>query len=208
MTSPSEKNKEITRLETTNDRLKIENEALHGYLAMIKELVWAGHKIVTSKNLLYALNQLLYKVMATVNAHDSSISRLDETGDELVFILVHGELGQQLPEFRIKSDTGIAGWVVKNGKSIIVNNPREDERFSQIVDTEFSFFTQSIVSVPIINKGKVAGVIQFLNKRGADFSEADVALLLVLAQVAAIVFKEIKSRPQPEENLGEGLFYP
>jgi sigma-B regulation protein RsbU (phosphoserine phosphatase) len=191
---------ETTHLEERRQALEQENQTLHRYLKMIKELYWASQEIAFKRNLLYALNQLLYKVMVVVGAKDASLSRFDEAAGELVFILVHGELGHRLPDYRLKSNIGIAGWVVSNRKSIIVNNPQEDPRFSKIIDEEFGFFTSSIVSVPIMNQGQLMGVIQLLNKPGNEFTEADVALLLSLGQVTALVFEEMKSRPEAGEE--------
>jgi len=184
-------------------QLKQENDRLHRYLSTVKELYWATQTISAEENLLYALNQLLYKVMTVVGAKDGSVSRLNPDTGELVFLLVHGELGRQLPDFRIKSNIGIAGWVVSNQQPIIVNNPREDPRFSEIVDKEFGFFTNCIASAPVMRRGHVKGVTQLLNKRGNDFIEEDVVLLLILGQVAAIVFEELERRHgdgEPEEE--------
>ncbi|MBN1992140.1 MAG: GAF domain-containing protein [Anaerolineae bacterium] len=190
---------EVVQLKEAYHALEQENQVLHRYLDTVQELYWAGQEIASAENLLYELNQLLYKVMSVVGAKDGSISRMDEGSDELVFALVHGELGQQLPDYRIKSDAGIAGWVVRNRRPIIVNEPRQDPRFSQIVDKEFGFFTKSIVSAPMMRLGRLLGVVQLLNKRDdGQFNQADVVLLLVLGQVAAIVFEEMKARRKSE----------
>jgi len=170
---------------------------LHSYLDMVKQLYWACQEITSAENLLYELNQLLIKVMEVVEAKDGSISRLNKQAGELVFVLVHGELGRQLPEYRLKSDVGIAGWVVQNRQPIFVNNPRQDPRFSQIVDKEFGFFTKSIVSAPVMLQGEVRGVVQLLNKRHSEFTEADVVVSLILGHVSAMVFDEIQSRLAP-----------
>jgi GAF domain-containing protein len=192
-------------LQQENVRLKEENEALYRYFDTVKDLYWASQQIASEENLLYALNQLLYKVMTVISAKDASLTRLDEETGELVFMLVHGDLAQQLPGHRIKSDVGIVGWVVSNHKPIIVNDPRQDSRFSQTVDEDFGFFTRSIVSVPIMNRGKLIGVIQLLNKRGNQFNEADVALLLIFCQVTVIVLEEIQLRIESGE-IQEGEF--
>jgi signal transduction protein with GAF and PtsI domain len=180
--------------------LEQENQTLHSYLEMVKELYWAGQTIASADNLLYELNQLLYKVMGVMEAKDGSICRLDEEANELIFMLVHGDLGRQLPDYRLKADTGIAGWVVSNQKPIIVNDPRQDKRFSRIVDTEFGFFTKSIISAPIMRRGNLKGVIQLLNKRGNEFNEDDIALLLILGHVSAIVFEEMGPPPSVQDT--------
>lgn len=167
---------------------------LQNYLKTVQELYWASQDIASADNLLYELNRLLFKVMSAVKAKDGSICRLDEQAGELVFMLVHGELGRQLPDYRIKSDTGIAGSVVSTHESVIVNDPRQDERFSQVVDTEFGFFTKSLASAPIMWQGKCKGVVQLLNKAGNSFNDEDIVLMLILGQVAAIVFEALETR--------------
>ncbi|MBN1221383.1 MAG: GAF domain-containing protein [Anaerolineae bacterium] len=192
---------------TSAQALKQENKTLRNYLNTVRELYWASQEITSADNLLYELNQLLYKVMAVVGAKDGSICRLDKQSGELVFMLVHGELGRQLPDYRIKSNTGIAGWVVENRQPIIVNEPRQDSRFSEIVDSEFGFFTRSIVSAPIMRRGSLKGVVQLLNKRGSEFNEADTVLLLILGQVSAIVFEEIEARSGLKKGEEEDPIY-
>ncbi len=183
------------------------NQALYRYLDAVKALYWASQQVTSQENLPYALNQLLYKTMTVIGASDGSLSRLDQNTNELVFILAHGELSRQLPGYRINSNTGIAGWVAENHEPIIVNHPQQDWRFSQVVDEQFSFFTKSIVSVPIMRRGKFQGVIQFLNKRGSEFDEADVSLLLMLGLVAAIVLEEFQTRLEAGQVDKEDFYF-
>jgi GAF domain-containing protein len=131
------------------------------------------------------LDELLAKTIAIIRASDGSISRLDRATDELEFILVHGEIRQQLRGYRLKTKTSIAGWVVDQGEPLIVNNPHQDWRFSLEVDQEFNFFTRSIMCVPIIAQGELVGVIELLNKPGDEFTETDLAVLSMLSRVAA-----------------------
>ena len=120
--------------------------------------------------------------------------------DSLAFVLVHGDIRNQLRGYRIKSNTGIAGWVTSHREPLIVNNPRQDGRFSLDIDEEFSFVTRSILCVPMIARGKLIGVIELLNKRDANFTDADATLLLILGQVAAIALEEMQTRLEAEEE--------
>jgi GAF domain-containing protein len=193
-TSPTTRflQQENIRLQKENEILQQKNQTLRRYLDMVKELYWFNQQIASEENPVDVLDQLLYKVRSVIGANDGSLSYLDEETSELVFLLVHGDLREQLPGYRIKNDVGIAGWVVSNQKPIIVNNPRQDWRFSLDVDQDFSFFTRSIASVPVIARDRPIGVIQLVNKRDNEFTEADVALLLVLSQIAA---KALEAQP-------------
>jgi len=197
---------ENVRLLKETEALEQRNQTLYRYLETITALYEATQQITSKENLLYELNKLLFRVMQVIGASDGSISRLDAESDELVFLLAHGDLSQQLPGYRIKANTGIAGWVVENRQPIIVNNPRQDWRFSTAVDEEFGFFTQSIISVPIMRRDQFMGVIQLLNKRGSNFDESDVALLLILGLVAAIILETYQARVEAGQADGGDIY--
>ena len=182
---------ENLRLQKENESLQQRNQALLRRLERVKELYWSGQQITSEENMLEALNELLSDTMRIIEAEDGSISYLDEKAGELVFVLAHGHIGQQLRGFRLKKDVGIAGWVVANYEPVIVNHPRQDWRFSVAVDERFGFSTRSIVSIPVMDRQKLVGVIQLLNKRQGEFDEADIAVLLILGHVAAIVLREM-----------------
>jgi GAF domain-containing protein len=166
----------------------------------LKDLYWATQRITSEENLFNLLDQILYNAMSVLRAEDGSLLLLDEETDELVFVLVHGDIKNKLRGHRMKSDMGIAGWVAQKREPLIVNNPRQDIRFSLEVDEEFSFVTRSILCVPMITRGKLIGVIEVLNKQDNIFAEADATLLLILAQVAAIALEEMQTRLEAEEE--------
>lgn len=182
---------ENSRLQQELETLNRKNIALIRHLNMVEELYWVAHGITAEENPLAVLDDLLGQAMAVVGAADGSIlCQNDDTG-ELVFMLVQGGLRGQLPGFRLKSGSGISGWVVENLKPIIVNNPRQDWRFSLEVDEEFGFLSRSVMQVPVLADGRAAGVISLVNKVDDNFTPADVALLLVLSQITATVLQII-----------------
>ncbi len=197
---------ENIRLKKEIESLEKEKTALFGYLEAIKEIQNSILKLSADNRPLDTLDALLRQIRQVVGANDGSISRLDPQTNELVFLLVQGELGGQLTGFRINSQSGIAGWVVSHREPIIVNTPRQDWRFSQLVDEEFSFFTWSIASVPILKEGELLGVIQLLNKHLSDFSEADIALMMVLGHAASLVLEKI-DLPSPPARTRTGLLF-
>jgi GAF domain-containing protein len=178
---------ENVRLQEENKALQDESRGLRRYLEAMKALYWAVQRVDVSGNSPDLLDGLLYKIIEGIGAEDGSISYLDQAAGELIFMFVQGGLRQELRGYRIKSDRGIAGWVVSHQEPIIVNEPRQDWRFSFEVDQEFNFFTRSIVCVPVIAQDKLIGVIELLNKQGGEFTDMDIALLTMLSQVVAKV---------------------
>jgi GAF domain-containing protein len=191
---------ENSRLKEENETLQEENLALRQYINALEELHRATERIVTEENLITLLDEILYNAMNVLNAQGGSLLIRDEDTDELAFVVVHGDIKRELEGYRLKSDVGIAGWVATNREAVVVNNPRQDRRFSLQVDEAFNFFTRSILCVPMMARDKVVGVIQLINKEnGNQFSEADVALLSVLGHVAAVALEQINLRLETEE---------
>jgi len=197
----------IRFLQQENGRLSEENKDLHGqvqalqqYLISVEELHWAAQRITSEQNLLALLDEILYHAMHLVKAGDGSVLLLDEETNELVFAVVHGDIEGELRGFRIPAATGIAGWVASETKPAIVNNPRQDWRFSPVVDELFGFVTRSIICVPMSTRSKTVGVINLLNKEEETlFVEADVALLSILAHVAAVSLEAMREQIEAED---------
>lgn len=191
---------ENSRLTAENRALREENQALHRYMDALEDLYWAAQQITSEGNLLDLLDQILYHAMVVIRAEDGSLLLLDEETDELVFAVVHGDIQGELRGYRIGGDIGIAGWVAIEGKPLIVNNPRQDWRFSPQIDEAFGFVTRSILCVPMITRGKLIGVIELLNKyNGNQFIETDATVLSILAHVAATALDDMRTQIEAEE---------
>ena len=193
---------ENARLQDENKSLQEKNQDLHHYINALEDLHWAAQRITSEENLIDLLDQILHHAMAVISAEDGSLLLLDEETDELVFAVVHGDIRGQLRGYRIGGDIGIAGWVATEGEALIVNNPRQDWRFSPQIDEAFGFVTRSILCVPMITRGKLVGVIELLNKyNGTEFTEPDATLLSILGHVAATALDDMRSRLEKEEAL-------
>jgi len=129
------------------------------------------------------LDNMLQSALEITNTKDGSLLALDEETDELVFAAARGEIKDALAWGRIPPGKGVASWVVYNRRSTIVNEPREDERFYDNLDTTFKFRTNTILAVPLIGDQKVLGVIEVLNKQEEKlFSTADQKLLALFCR--------------------------
>jgi len=138
--------------------------------------------INSSLEILQVLDSSMRCVEELVGAEASSIFELDEERDELAFRLVRGEAADRTREVRMKMGEGITGWVALHGKPLVVPDAAREERFSPKADRHTGFRTRSLIAVPIFNRGRVAGVLEVLNKRGPEpFDEQDVEILELVA---------------------------
>ena len=189
----------LRTLQQENTLLKEEVARLRDYVSNLQSLHRAARHLLSEKDIMTLLDKTLYYALTVLDAHDGALLLRDEDTNELVFVLVQGQVRETLPGYRIAGNEGIAGWVAQHREPVIVNNVRSDPRFSSRVDQSFKFVTRKLVCVPLIARDKVLGVIEVLNKSGGqDFAEADVDLLSLLAVISAIALDDLAGAPVSE----------
>lgn len=135
-----------------------------------------------------SLHGLLQGIVAlaaeTVDADRGTIFLFDKDKGELFSLVAQGE---EIAEIRIPASTGIAGAVFASGLPEIVHEAEADPRFNPTVDQLTGYQTKSIACAPLRNlENEVVGVVEVLNRRSAQFTPGDLALLdLIGAQVSA-----------------------
>ncbi len=98
-----------------------------------------------------------------------------------------------------KIDEGVAGRVVKDKKPLLVQDIKRDERFNRSERSDYE--TKSFVSVPLILRERVLGVINVIDKiAGGDFCESDVNLLCTIADQVSIALENARLYKVLEEN--------
>ena len=182
---------ESARLQKENQALQNQVQTLHNYVDVLVELHRITRQMADAEKPLDLLSQCIYDTMKAIGASDGSLSYLDPSTDELVFVVVRGMLQKMLTGRRMKSDVGVMGWVMENGKTVVVNEPRQDWRFSREIDDEFSFLTRSIMCAPVMREDKPIGVVELLNKEPQKFSQTDATVLSVVCDIAAIALEKM-----------------
>jgi len=190
--------RENARLHDENETLRKELGNMREFVQTLNELNVAAREIQSDKELFNLLEIIFRKALNLLNAPDGSLLMLDDETNELAFVMVQGTLAQHLIGYRIPADDGIAGWVIANGQPTLVRDARRDPRFSQTIDDQFTFRTQSILAAPLIGDRRVFGVLEALNQPGDEpFSEADMALVGLLCRFAGEALADIE-RTHPE----------
>jgi HD-GYP domain-containing protein (c-di-GMP phosphodiesterase class II) len=130
------------------------------------------------------------------NALNASASLLlieDEKKQELFLKFADGPIERKLKRLHINRQSGIAGWIVRNGKPLIVNDAEKNKNFYILIDHATGFKTRSIIGVPLIIDNKVIGVIEVLNKLdGSDFNKNDLRILTGVATTAALAIEKVR----------------
>ena len=141
-------------------------------------------------NISALLAHILESAMRLVSGDASSLLLVDQKTRTLRFEIALGPKGLEAKKFVVKMDEGIAGWVVKNNRSLIVNDVANDPRFSPAVQQSTGYKTQNMLAVPMRIRDECIGVIEILNKdRGPGFTNADLEVLEIMANQAAIAYQ-------------------
>jgi len=149
-----------------------------------KALREVGSALGTTLDLDQLLELILDKITEALEADRATLYLLDETNDELVSRIAHGE---DVRSIRLKIGSGIAGHVARTGKPLHVRDAYKDPRFSPEWDMISGYRTRSILAAPMKNHlGKTIGVVQVLNKKKDEFTADDEDILDALATQAAV----------------------
>ena len=84
------------------------------------------------------------------------------------------------------ADKGIAGTVVQTGQSLLVPMSAAMPRFYAQMDQQTGGETQSILCAPLRTQHGIIGVIECINKRNGEFTEAELTFLEALAGTIAV----------------------
>jgi signal transduction histidine kinase len=141
-------------------------------------------RLLSSLQIDKVAERIMDAVRILLDVEETSIFIQDiESGDLILWRYTPAEKDLSI---RLKTGQGIAGWVLANGKSAIVNDVHQDPRWEPHFDATTEFTTRSLLAIPITLDGTIIGVVEAINKLKDDFTESDESLLQTLARWSAI----------------------
>lgn len=147
---------------------------------------------VTSDLYLEDILKLIVTVTAQVlGSKICSLMLLDETGKELIVKATQSVSEVYNKKPNIKLGEGIAGRVAKEGKPITALDVRKDERYKNRSIAKREKLC-SLLSVPLIFKGRVIGVLNSYTAKLHSFTKNEINILKSVANQAAIVIENFR----------------
>jgi len=151
-------------------------------------------KFITSTLHLDEVLALITKKAANImDASACSLRLLDKSGHELLLRSSYGFANKKIQKIKksLKIGESIAGRVVKNGRPYIINDLRNEKKYKYP-----HYVTQSglrsLVTVPLVQKDKIIGVLSIYNPKIGKYKPEDVKLLAMFASQAAIAIENAK----------------
>ena len=158
-------------------------------------------KIGRSINVLTDINVLL-KVIAeetkiAMQADRCTVFLYDKERNEIWSKVA---LGMESQEIRFPADKGLAGYVVKTGETVNIQDAYTDSRFNPDVDKQTGYKTKNVLCMPIKNNNQeIIGAFQVLNKTHGTFTKSDEDLLVAIGGSASITLENAQLFKQQQE---------
>ena len=140
-----------------------------------------SHTVSSSLDLNTVLSQIIDIVLKESGGDSIFLYLLDRQNKELVLRASKNPHPRMLGKIKLKIGEGITGWVARENKPVsISNNASDDPRFKFFHNLPEDKY-QAFLSVPIINKDRVIGVINIQHKKPHEYSESTISLIKTIA---------------------------
>jgi signal transduction protein with GAF and PtsI domain len=164
----------MTTTETEAKRLRAQLTALREITRAISA-AWSLDKI---------LNLITHKVARVMDVDSCSIYLVDDDHQYLVLKATTGLATESIGHARLKWGEGLTGHAAKIAKPVAASHASRDPHFKYLPETKESTF-QSLLAVPLISRENVIGAINVQTREGREYSQDDIELLSIIADVAA-----------------------
>ncbi len=179
----------------------VNNQSKDIYQQELDTILKFSALINSSLNIIEVLDNAMKWAEEFIDAEASSVYELAEDNNELSIRLARGEKKRAVEGLKLNVGEGIAGSVVATGKPVVIQDVRNDKRFSDKIDRSTGFKTRSMICVPLILRDKPVGALQVMNKRDREpFCQADLELLNSMAQLIAVAMENAKLYQRLEEK--------
>ena len=159
------------------DMIKTGDNNIKNNLAVLEEIIETFSANFDLKDILNNIARIIGQVTRADSCFIYLIS-----GDEVILKASQNPHHSNLARIKMKVGEGITGWVAETKKSAaIASRAYEDKRFkifSGLPEDKF----ESFLSVPIIFRKKVIGVINVQHRRTKKYSKKDINFLETIAK--------------------------
>jgi len=184
-------------------------EALKKKVAELSALFEIGKVITGTLNLEEVLEVIVEKASYLMNTKVSSLMLLNDDKDGLVIKAVHGGGADYTIKPDLRVDESLIGRVVKTKRPLMVPDVRKEKRYKHI-EVAKKMGLCSLLSVPLVVKEMVIGVINTYTGTEHKFTPDEIQLLSSLADQSAIAIENARLYEQViglEEKIREAEKY-
>lgn len=152
-------------------------------------LYHVSRDLATAIDLRTVLVKILSLSLSTVGGERASIVVMDERGKPLDAAIVYGSrvLEHTTQQLRETVDRGLAGWVVRNMKPVLVPDTSRDSRWLRRPDdAQERSGAKSAICVPLLARERLVGVMTVVHPIPGSFNEDHYSLVRAIADQAGV----------------------
>lgn len=155
------------------------------------------------------LGRIITMIMNLVTADSCLIYLYDRPNDELILTASNKPKEKSIGRVKLKIGEGVTGWAAKEKRPVVL--PKEaykDQRFKTFSSLEEDKY-QAFMSIPILSKDEVVGVMNIRNMEVYNYPEHQVNLLFTVSRYLGsaihntIIYEEVIRKAKQLDLLSE-----
>jgi signal transduction histidine kinase len=138
-----------------------------------------------------------------LHADVSSLYLLDRDGAYLTLAATNGLDRFQIGRARVPFGEGVTGHVARSRHAAVIPDIKQDARFLWVRGIDQRRFVTSMLSVPLVWKDAIVGVLNVQTVHARAFAESDVAHLGAIADLLAGIVEKGRQQAEAEARAAE-----
>lgn len=164
----------------------LKNETWVKIINLLSDLV-----VFSSYNFNQFLKKLINLLIQIIKVDSCLIYFYDRHNKELILIGSKKSHKKLLGKITLKRGEGITGWVAAHKKTVaLTNKAYQDERFKYFKELPEDRY-EAFLSVPILDREGVVGVINLQNKESYNFTTEEIKTVEAVVKIIASAFEKI-----------------
>lgn len=157
--------------------------------ALLELLYHVSRQVATALDLRTVLQRVLYEALQNVGGERSSIVVLDDAGKPMDATIVYGTQIHEhtTQQLRDTMERGLAGWVIRNRRGVLIQDTSKDERWLMRPDDAVDRSgAKSAICVPLLAREKLVGVLTLVHGKPNAFTEEQFDLMQAIADQVGV----------------------
>ena len=158
------------------------------------------YEVSTSIHSIRDMDEMLLSVMRSIrdvyHIEGASLALHDAESGEFYFLKTMEEArdgeNDAKRNIRFPDHMGVAGWVMRENRAVLIPDVSKDDRFFRGVDVQRDFVTRSMICCPLCTRRGFLGVLYALNKNDGVFTDKDLKLLEILSGTIAVAVENAR----------------
>ncbi|MEP6896410.1 MAG: GAF domain-containing protein, partial [Chloroflexota bacterium] len=156
---------------------------------LLELLYHVSRELATALDLRTVLQRVLYETLQNVGGERCSIVVLDDAGKAMDATIVYGTQIHEhtTQQMRDTMERGLAGWVIRNRKGVIILDTSKDERWLMRPDDAVDKSgAKSAICVPLLTREQLVGVLTLVHPKPNAFLDEQLELMQAIADQAGV----------------------